>query len=127
MLSLILGLVPGLFNTVNGITTAIANERIAALSATTDQEKIAAEERVNSLQAQRDVLVADSAHSNVDMWVRTIAASGPVFILCKIFFYDELGYGETDIPLNSPLWTVIMAVVGFYFLSSAVSVWAKSK
>lgn len=127
MLSLILGLVPGLFNTVNGITTAIANERIAALSATTDQEKIAAEERVNSLQAQRDVLVADSAHSTLDLWMRTIIASGPAFILCKIFFYDELGYGETQIPINSPLWTVIMAVVGFYFLSSAVSVWAKSK
>lgn len=127
MLSFLLGLIPGLFTTINGITNAITNEKIAALNAKTDQERVAAEERVTSLQAQRDVLIADSAHSNLDVWVRTIIASGPAFILCKIFFYDELGLGETDIPATSPLWAVIMVVVGFYFLNSAVSIWAKSK
>ena len=123
----LLGLIPGLFTTISGITNAISNEKIAALNATTDQERVAAEERVTTLQAQRDVLVADSAHSNLDIWVRTIIASGPAFILCKIFFYDELGFGTTSIPSSSPLWNVIMAVVGFYFLTSAISIWSKSK
>jgi hypothetical protein len=127
MLGLLGLILPGLFTTINGITNAITNEKIAALNAKTDQERIAAEERVTSLQAQRDVLIADSAHSNLDIWMRTIIASGPAFILCKIFFYDKLGYGTTDIASNDPLWNVIMAVIGFYFLNSMVSIWAKSK
>lgn len=127
MWTMLLGLIPGLFTTINGVTNAITNEKIAALNAKTDQDRIAAEERVTSLQAQRDVLIADSAHSNVDMWMRTIIASGPAFILCKIFFYDETGNGETVIPIDSPLWYVIMTVIGFYFLHSMSSTWAKSK
>ena len=40
-------LISGLFGTVNGITNAIANEKIAAITATTDEARIAAQERVN--------------------------------------------------------------------------------
>jgi hypothetical protein len=123
----LLGLIPGLFSTINGITNAITNEKIAALNATTDQERIASGERVTALEAQRDVLIADSSHSQIDMWMRTIIASGPTFILCKIFFYDKIFDGTTQISTNDPLWNVIMVVVGFYFLHSLGSIWAKSK
>jgi len=42
MWSMLLGLIPGLFSTVNGITNAIANERLALINAKTEQERIAA-------------------------------------------------------------------------------------
>lgn len=118
MLNFLLGLIPGVLNTVNGITTAIANEKIAVVNAKTDQERIAAQERINTLQAQRDVLVADSNRSSLDMWIRAGYAIGPAIYLNKIFIYDKvLGMGNTD-PLDPNLWYVVMCIIGFYTLHS---------
>lgn len=112
----LLGLLPKVFGTIDNITNAIANEKIAGLQATTQEAKIASDERVSALNSQMQVLLADSKVSSLDIWMRSIIASGPAFILCKIFFYDETGFGETTIPIDSPLWNVIMVVLGFYFL-----------
>jgi len=123
MLSFLLGLLPFVgkaFNTVDGITTAIANEKIAALNATTDQERIVSQERVASLQVQRDVFIAETQKSKLPIYIQSAMASGVAFILCKIFFYDETGFGTTNIPNDSNLWNVIMVVVGFYFLHAIV-------
>lgn len=120
MLNLILGLIPGLLTTVNGVTNAIANEKIAVVNATTDQERIAAQERVNTLQAQRDVLLADSNRSSLDIWVRAAYAIGPAIYLNKIFIYDKvLGLGSTD-ALDPNLWYVVMCIIGFYTLHSII-------
>lgn len=120
----LISLIPGLFNTVNGITNAIANERIAVVNAKTDQERIAAQERVNSLQAQRDVLVEDAKHSKLDTIMRFLIAVGPAAFLTKIFLWDKVigsfasdNVWKTD-PLDVNLWGVITAVIGFYFLYS---------
>jgi hypothetical protein len=121
MLSFLLGLIPGAFTTINGITNAIANEKIAALSATTQQAQIASAERVAALEAQRDALISESNKSSLPIIIQSLIASGPTFILCKIFFYDETGFGTTNIPNDSALWNVIMVVVGFYFLHSVAS------
>lgn len=119
----LLQLIPGVFTTINGITSAISNEKIAALNATSVQDQIAATERVNTLQAQRDVLIADSSHSSIDMWMRTAIAFGPMVILNKIFIYDKvLGLGSTPIGNSDYIWNVIMVVVGFYFLHSVASI-----
>lgn len=120
LLSLI-GIVPNVLNTVNGITNAIANEKIAALNARTDQERVAAEERVQSLQAQRDVLIEDAKHSKADLYMRLAIAIGPAVLLNKVLIWDKaLGSwtgGHTD-PLGTDLWAVVTAVVAFYFVTS---------
>lgn len=117
MLSFILGLIPGVLNTVNGITTAIANEKIAALNAVTDQERIAAQERVSTLQAQRDALIASTNRSSLDIWLRTAFAIGPLCYLSKIFIYDKvLSLGSTD-PLDPHLWYVVMSIIGYLTVS----------
>ena len=118
MLTWLLSLIPGVFQTINGITTAIANERIAQLSATTQQEQIASQERIDTLQAQRDLFISESSHSSLDAWIRAFIAIGPSVYLTKIYIYDKvLGFGSTD-PLDTNLWSVTMAVIGFYFLYS---------
>ena len=90
----LLQLLPGIFGTINGITSAISNEKIAALNATTQEEQIAATERVASLQAQRDVLVADLSRSSLDIYIRSAFAIGPLVYLTKIYVYDKaLGWG----------------------------------
>ena len=114
------GLMSGLFGTINGITNAISNEKIAALTATTQQEQIAANERIATLQQRRDVLIADAAHGSLDIWIRSTIAIGPAIYLFKIFVIDKtfgfLFHTNTD-PLDPNLWQVVMVVLGFYFLS----------
>lgn len=126
MWSILLGLLPGAFQSITNITNAISNERIAAVNAKTAQDRIAAEERAKALEMQRDVLIEDAKHSKLDIWVRTIIASGPAFILCKIFFYDKaLGWGTTEIGNNDYLWNVIMVVLGFYFVANVASMFRR--
>lgn len=115
----LLSLLPNLFTTVNGITSAISNERLKLIQAKTDQEKIASEERIASLQAKRDVLVAESSISKVNAIIRATIGGSVAFLLAKIYIWDKsLGVwtgGRTD-PLDPNLWNVVMAVIGFYFL-----------
>lgn len=124
----LLGLIPGLFTTVNGITNAITNERIKLAQATTDRERIASEERVSSLQAKRDVMIAESGGSKLNSYIRASMGLGVSFVLNKIYVWDKAlgGYtgGHTD-SLDPNLWNVIMAVVGFYFLYEATTATAR--
>jgi len=116
-----LSLLPGLFTTINGVTNAIANERLKLIDAKTDQQKIAAQERITSLQAKRDVMVAESQSSKINAVMRFMLAVGPTVYLTKIYLYDKvLGLGRTD-PLDANLWSVVMATIGFYFLAETVT------
>lgn len=140
MLSFLLGLIPGVFTTINGITQAISNEKIALINARTEQEKIEIQERISALQAQQAVLVADVARSPVDMWIRTLIAIGPAFYLFLIFFWDKgigkffgcfgqtapgtCGLFQTD-PITDQQWYVVLVVLGFYFVHSAVGMFRK--
>jgi hypothetical protein len=121
LLTALPSLISGLFGSINGITNAISNEKIAAITAKTQEEQIAANERVATLQQQRDVLIADSAHSNLDLYIRSFIAIGPACYILKIFLWDKvLGAwtnGSTD-PIDGNLWQVVMVILGFYFLSA---------
>ena len=125
----ILSIIPNAFRTVDNITNAIANERIAQISAKTDAERIFSQERIDALSQRRQVLVAESG-SRINMIMRVVLASGPASVLLKIFLWDKVigsfagcsqakpgtcGIFTTD-PLDANLWAVITAVIGFYFL-----------
>lgn len=126
------GLISGLFGTINGITTAISNQKIAVINATTEQERIAAQERVNTLQARRDVLIAEAGSgSRLNLIMRTVIAAGPAGVILKLFLWDKVigslvgcsqaargtcGIFTTD-PLDANQWTVITIVLGFYFVT----------
>jgi len=128
----LLALIPGLFTTVNGITNAISNERLKLIQAKTDQEKIAAQERITSLQAKRDVLIAESGRSSFNAYVRGSIGLFVSLILGKLLFWDKAvgslagcsgRFGSQDgcnifltDPLDANQWAVITAVIGFYFL-----------
>lgn len=130
----LLGLIPAGLTTIQGITSAISNEKIAGITAKTDQDKIASAERVAQLEAQRDLMIASAQKSNLDIWIRSALALGPVVILSKIFIWDKsigpfvgcVGNTEhilgctsfsTD-GLDPNLWYVVMVAIGFYYLTS---------
>jgi hypothetical protein len=111
----------GLVDPISRIVGKIADAKVAHANAETDKERIAAGERVKTLEARRDVLVAESGN-RINAWMRLFIASGPALYLNKIFIWDKvlgpLTGGSTD-ALDDNLWKVVAAVIGFYFLYEA--------
>jgi hypothetical protein len=139
LLTALPGVLKGLFGTVNHVTDAISNEKIAVVNAKTEEERIAAQERVNTLTMKRDVMIAEAATSKINIRMRAALACCVLVILAKILIWDHsVGpfYGcvgklegaaakacaafTTD-ALGSDIWQVIMVVIGFYFLSEVAT------
>lgn len=131
MLSILTGVVsllPSAFGTINKVTDAIANERLKQIQAKTDQEKVASEERVKTLEAQRDALVAESNRSKMPIFIQSFVGLSVSFLVAKLLVWDKaLGQwtnGHTD-ALGDNLTWVLSATIGFYFLSSTASILKK--
>lgn len=123
MLAFIASFLPGLFTTINGVTAAITNEKINLAQAQNESDRIASQEKIASLQAKRDVLVAESSSSKINAIIRASIGGSIAIVLAKIFVYDKaLGEwtgGHTD-ALDPNLWNVVMAGIGFYFVYEGV-------
>ena len=113
----LLGLIGGWLNPISKITGQIANVRLEALRASTDQERIHADERAKALEARRDVLVAESG-TKINGFIRAGFALPFVIYNAKLVVWDKvLGLGATD-GLSTELFQVEIACIGFYFLYS---------
>lgn len=124
-----------LINPLSSVVTEIAKAKIAMANAQTDQEKIHAEERVKSLEARRDMLIArgnlqaaEAQVSPLNVIMRSVIAAPVAILLWKVLVWDKaLGQwsgGRTD-ALDPNLWNVVMAVIGFYFLYEATTTIAR--
>ena len=112
----LLGLIDPISRVVNGINAA----RQAEANAKTDRERVAAQERVKTLEAKRDVLVAE-AGSLMNGRIRAGFALPFVIYNAKLVLWDKvLGLGSTD-PLSAELFQVEIACIGFYFLHDAAA------
>lgn len=102
----------------------MSNAKIAQIQATTQVEQIHAQVTIDALEATQAVLIADAAKSNIDMWIRVMFAIGPAVYITKIFLWDKvmgsITGGNTD-PLDPNLWAVMMTIIGFYFVSAAIT------
>lgn len=110
-----LGFLLGLIDPLSRITGKIADAYAEKQKAQTDQEKIAADERVKTLEARRAVLVAESG-TKLNGFIRAGFALPFVIYNAKLVIWDKvLGLGVTD-PLSAELFQVELACIGFYFL-----------
>lgn len=135
MLSIItgvLGLIPGLFSTVQGITNAITNEKIKLAQSQNESDRIAAQEKISSLQAKRDVLIAESGSSKINAIIRACFGLVALGIVSKLLLWDKVigSFMEcagkagdalrcatfTTDPIDSSQWTLVTAAIGFYFV-----------
>ncbi len=130
----LLGIVPAITSTINGITQAISNEHIALINAKTDQEKNEIMGRIAGLQAQQAVLVAESQRSNLNIWIRSAYGVCALFPVAKILVWDKVvgslmgcvgdaGKAESCAIFNTDKlsdndWKLVTVVVGFYFVST---------
>jgi hypothetical protein len=97
---------------------SIAKQLIAAYAqkadAKTEQERIAADERIRTLEARA------KAQRPVDALIRVLFALPVALYFGKLFLWDKvLGWGVTD-PLSADLRTVAMTIIGFYFVTALV-------
>lgn len=123
-----LGSILGIFQAFTGIGSAIkaisndiAAAKIAALQSKEGHARLEAEERVRTLEARRDVLIAESSSgSRLNQFVRAALAWPIIIILWKVFIWDyafhELTKGTTPM-LSEWMWGVVIAVIGFYFVT----------
>jgi len=135
MWSLILGLIPGALNTINGITNAISNQKIAAIKAKTDEERIAAEENVKVLEARRDVLLSAQERSKFPIIIQSLLGLCAVAIVAKLAVWDKVigsfagcagDAGKlagcetfTTDPLGTDLSMLVAAAVAFYLVTTS--------
>ncbi len=125
MLAFILGLV----DPISRITKAIADAKISHDKAQTDQEKIKSSERISQLEQQRAVLIAEAGSGSgwINASIRAGFALPFVIYNAKLVLWDKVfAFGSTD-PLSAELLQVEMICIGFYFLHSAVSIFAGRK
>lgn len=126
MLSLIFGFLGALINPLAGIVGKIADAKVELAKAQTDQERIHAQERIDALQARRDVMIAEAGGGFgwINATMRGLLALGPTVFLLKVFIWDKVlqsvTHGSTD-SLDPNLWNVVMVVLGFYFLTNIVA------
>ena len=124
-LTAIPSLLSGLFTTVNNVTTAISNEKIALINATTDRERNEIQERISALQATASTLAAESAKSSIPMFVQLLMTLPWALYMLKVVVWDKmLQWGSTD-TLSPQEWYLCYVVYGFWFVHSIVGV-AKS-
>ena len=119
-LTTLLGLVP----TALSVTQQIIDWQAKKLNATTEQQRIEADEQIKMLEARRDVLIAES-RSPGNILVRAWLVLPPSIYIAKLFVWDKvLGWGTTD-PLDNNLWWIVFTIYGFYFLADVTRVFKR--
>ncbi len=109
MLSFLLGSLPG-------ILKALSSAQEQKTNAQTDQARIAADERIAGLEAQRDVLVAEQGWP-VTRWIRPLFAY-PVIIHFSLVVADSIfDFAWTIEKLPEPMATWEGWIVAAYFLT----------
>lgn len=115
MIAWLLSLFTG--GSLNAIAGKIAEAVTVRANAQTEQERIAADERIKTLQGQRDVLVQESASGGFQSWIRPLFAMPFVIYNAKLVIWDKvLAWGTTD-PLSDELFRVEMIIIGAYFVT----------
>lgn len=138
MLSL-LGLLTGLAGPISALGGKLADLWLARQKATTDYERAAIDRQIQESHDRQAVLVAEAGSrlaGGLNASMRFLIALGPMLLLNKYFIWDKVigsfwdcagskgllprcDHFTTD-GLDSNLWWVVMAVIGFYFLYSIV-------
>lgn len=122
-----LGFLFSLVNPIASIVGKIADARVELAKAQTDTERIHAQERVDSLQARRDVMMAEAG--GPFGWVNSVIRAGfaiPFVIYnSKLVLWDKvLSLGSTD-GLSTELFQIEVACISFYFLYDITARWKR--
>lgn len=101
------------------IFKAISEAQKQKLDAKTEHERIAADERIEYLQARKDVIL-QSQKNKLGEWIRAAFAIPYVIYLWKLLIWDKVaGWGTTD-GLSPTLHYILMIVLAGYFVDVSI-------
>lgn len=104
-----------LINPLGQLTKHLADAYAAKSNAITEQQRIDADERIEAIKAQRDVVIASAG----DHWwsPRVIMGWCVAIYVFKIIVFDTvLQLGVTPNPGNQ-VTSIVLTVIGFYFVT----------
>jgi hypothetical protein len=105
----------GIINPLKSISDKLAAAYAEKANAQTEQQRIAADERIATLSARKDIILAAQSDP-MERWVRIGFAAPFVLYLWKLVVWDKLlGWGVTD-NLSADLWAILYIVLGGYFV-----------
>lgn len=112
----------GFADTAKSISGDIARVKVEALKAESDEKRIQAQEETKTLEARRDVLIAEAPGSRLNQLVRVLLSIPAIVLLWKIVIWDRvLNWGVTP-RLSTEEWTYVWMVCGFYLLARTIQV-----
>lgn len=140
----IIGLITGLGGPILSLGNNIVDLQKQKADAKTQIAKAEIDAKIEETHDRRAVLVAEAGSrlgSGLNASMRFLLALGPLLVLTKILIWDKVigsfdgcagsrgvldvcASYRTDI-LDTNLWWVITAVIGFYFVTSAASILKK--
>jgi len=116
LLKLVLGLFSG---PLSDISNDLKEAYQSKLAATNDKERIAADERINNLEARKAIILAAQSDP-FERWVRILFAVPFALYIWKLVVYDKiLEWGTTD-NLSPDLWNMFYIILGGYFVVNTV-------
>lgn len=96
----------------------------AKLTAQNDSERIEADKRIATLEAQQAVLIAEQGNW-MTRWIRPALAAPTVIFVWKILVWDTvLGWGITGDPGELVKW-IVTVTIGAYFLTRPFEKWGR--
>lgn len=135
----IIALITGLAGPLAQAFNKIEDLKSQKLTAESDHEKQVIDAQIDEAHARSQVLIAE-AGSRLNAIIRGLLAFGPMVYLDKVFVWDKVigsftGHScfnsvcsvfNTD-ALDSNLWTVVTAVLSFYFVYDIAATFRKPK
>lgn len=106
-----------LLNPIGHVTKQLADAYAAKSNAQTEQARIAADERIEAIKAQRDVVVSSVG----DRWwsPRTIMGWCVAIYVAKIIVWDTVLQLDVTPNPGSQVTNIVLTVIGFYFVTGA--------
>lgn len=116
LMKLLMGLFTGPLNTISNDIKEAYQSKLAAAN---DKERIAADERINLLEARKSIILA-SQSSPTERWVRLLFAIPFIIYNGKIVLWDKvLGWGATD-ALGPEFANIGMIILSGFFIDATV-------
>lgn len=107
-----LGGLKGLLSIGTTIAEKIVEAKKNALDAKTESERIAAEERVRTLE----MIAATVQQDRYAAIVRGCFTFPYIIYISKLILWDKvLAWGTTD-PITTELWSILWIILGYYFV-----------
>ena len=101
---------------IDKVANSLVEARRDALNAKNDEDRIRAEVRVQQLEYQQNVLIAEQG-SWMTRWIRPAFALPIAIYMGKVLLWDKvLGWGVTD-DLSTTQWAIVGGIIGSYFLT----------